>query len=119
MSSEIGGLGYTFEGRVIDGVGLISPQALEHHPMRVPEQRSYGFIGAIPAGFVEESSPELIVALDIFVEELLRSEVASSYAVIREPVYIDEDLRFAPSPVVWWSRNLNILIRKDLLPPDH
>jgi hypothetical protein len=118
MSSEIGGLGYTFKGRIIDGVGLITPGALEHHPMRVPEQRSYGFIGAIPAGFVEEASPELIVALDIFVEELLRSEVASRYAVIREPVYIDEDLRFFPSPMVWWSRHLNIFIRKDLIVTD-
>ncbi len=118
MSSEIGALGYAFKGRIVDGVGLISPQALKHHPMRVPEQRSYGYIGAIPAAFVEEASPELIVALDIFVEELLRSEVASHYAMFREPVYIDEDLQFVPSPMVWWSRHLNIMIRKDLLSQD-
>lgn len=118
MSAEIGALGHTFKGRIVDGVGLISPQALDHHPMRVPEQRSYGFIGAIPAAFVEETSPELIVALDIFVEELLRSEAASNYTVIREPLYIDEDLRLAPSPYLWWSRHLNILIREDLLAPD-
>jgi hypothetical protein len=114
MSSEIGGLGYTFKGRIIDGVGLVSPGALKYHPLKVPEQRSYGFIGAIPVGFVEEMEPELIVSLDIFVEELLRSEVASRYNLIREPVYTDEDLRIAPSPVIWWSRHLNIMIRKDL-----
>jgi hypothetical protein len=114
MSPEIGGLGYTFRGRIIDGVGLISPAALKHHPMDVPEQRSYGFIGAIPAGFVEEMEPELIVGLDIFLEELLKSEVASRYELIREPIYTDQDLRIAPSPVIWWSRHLNIMIRKDL-----
>jgi hypothetical protein len=119
MSSEIGGLGYTFKGRIVDGVGLISPQALHHHPMKVPEQRSYGFIGAIPVSFVEEESPELIVSLDIFVEDLMRSAIASRYALIREPIYIDEDLRIAPSPMLWWSRHLNIFIRKDLLAPDH
>jgi hypothetical protein len=116
MSSEIGALGYTFRGRIIDGVGLVSPQALKHHPMKVPEERSFGFIGAIPPGFVEETEPELIVSLDIFIEELLRSEVMSRYRLVREPVYTDQDLLIARSPEIWWSRNLNILIRKDLLP---
>jgi len=114
MSSEVGGLGYTFRGRIIDGVGLVSPQALRHHPMKVPEERSYGFIGAIPVSFVEEMEPELIVGLDIFVEDLLRSEIASHYNLTREPVYTADDLRIAPSPVIWWSRHLNIMIRKDL-----
>jgi hypothetical protein len=114
MSSEVGGLGYTFRGRILDGVGLVSPEALRHHPMKVPEERSYGFIGAIPVPFVEEMEPELIVSLDIFIEDLLKSDVASRYNLIREPVYTEADLRVARSPVIWWSRHLNIMIRKDL-----
>ncbi|NIR60750.1 MAG: hypothetical protein GWO02_15205, partial [Gammaproteobacteria bacterium] len=60
LSSEVGALGWAFQGRVLDGAGLISPEAIRHHPMRVPEERSLGFIGAIPVGYVAERRPGLI-----------------------------------------------------------
>jgi hypothetical protein len=41
MTSEIGGLGYGFKGHMVDGAGLISPDALQYHPMSVPKCRIY------------------------------------------------------------------------------
>lgn len=98
----------------MDGVGLLTPEALDHHPMRVPEQRSAGFIGAIPAAMVEKLRPEIVVGLDIFVEELRNAEIAKQYHLDREPVYGAEELARMPSKPLWWSRNLNIFIRRDL-----
>ncbi|HSB66952.1 MAG TPA: hypothetical protein VLD65_10255, partial [Anaerolineales bacterium] len=33
MTSEIGGIGYSFQGYIYDGVGLVSPEALKYHPI--------------------------------------------------------------------------------------
>ena len=115
MSSEIGGLGHAFKGRIVDGVGLVSPEALKHHPMKVPEQRSRGYLGAIPAAFVEESRPELVASLEIFVEEFGRSPVSREYVRIQEPIYVDEDRRPAGPRALWGSRHLNVYVRRDLL----
>jgi hypothetical protein len=114
MSSEIGGLGRGFRGRVVDGVGLISPAALKYHPMRVPEERSLGYIGAIPVGYVREVRPELIVSLDVFIESFVRSELRDEYDWTREPIYVERDLRVARSPVLWGSKALNVFVRKDV-----
>jgi len=53
LTSEVGGLGHAFRGRVLDGFGLISPAALPYHPLRVPEERSSGTIGAIPPAYIQ------------------------------------------------------------------
>lgn len=114
LSSEVGGLGHAFGGKILDGAGLISPEALKHHPMRVPEERPFGFFGAIPVEFVRETRPELIVSMDVFIGAFERSDVAAEYTVSREPLYVDDDLRRVPHPVIWNSRHMNIFIRKDL-----
>ncbi len=116
LSSEIGGLGYGFGGRMLDGVGLVSPEALRYHPMAVPGQRSHGSTGAIPVGFVRETRPELIVSLDVFIEAFLRSEIRRAYVRHREPIYVEEDLRLVAHPTLWQSRALNVFIRRDLAP---
>jgi hypothetical protein len=114
LSSEIGGLGWGFSGRVEDGVGLITPAALRHHPLAVPEQRSAGYIGAIPAAYVRELRPEIVVSLDIFIEELMRDPVLREYRGLTEPIYVKEDLPFAPVGGLWGSTRLNVLLRRDL-----
>jgi len=77
MTSEIGGLGYGFKGKVLDGFGLGDPEAVKYHPMRVPEQRqSYG-IGAIPLGYARERKPDFIVSMPIFTMEYRNSELHS------------------------------------------
>jgi MFS family permease len=115
LAPEIGGLGYGFAGRILDAVGLASPEALRYHPMAVPGQRSQGAIGAVPVGFVEATRPELIVSLDVFIEAFLKSEIRRDYVRRREPIYLAADLRRAASPTLWRSRALNVFVRRDLL----
>ncbi|MBN1314154.1 MAG: hypothetical protein JXA42_01755 [Anaerolineales bacterium] len=115
LSSEIGGLGWGFKGYIMDGVGLITPQALKYHPMRVPEERSMGVYGSIPAGLVTELRPDIIVSYDVFIEDLLKRSVLQEYNHYREPVFIEQDMFFSPEGTVFGSQYLNIFIRKDFV----
>jgi len=117
MTSEIGGLGYGYQGYIFDGAGLVSPQALQFHPMKVPEERNNGLLGSIPVDFIELVDPDIIVSYDVFVEAFLQSELGDQYIRIREPIFLDDDLERSQSRQIWDSSNLNVFIRKDLKQP--
>lgn len=91
MTAEIGGLGWTFHGEILDGVGLASPDALRFHPMRVPQERSNGSTGEIPAGFVHEKRPDLIVSYDFFAESAIPSALRMGYADYTYPLFLRQD----------------------------
>ena len=114
LTSEIGGLGYGFRGTVLDGVGLISPEALPYHPLRVPEERSDGGIGAIPPRYVAATMPELIVSHPVFVQALLRDHVLAAYESFSVPLWLDEDRRRAGDPSLWGSKELLVWVRRDV-----
>ncbi len=114
LTSEIGGLGYSFRGYILDGAGLVSPDAQQYHPMKVPEERSHGSIGAIPVGYVEATQPDIIVSYDIFIEDFMRSPLRGLYTHTQYPLYLDDDMRYDPQATLWNSRYLNVFIRKDL-----
>ncbi|HLP32395.1 MAG TPA: hypothetical protein VK202_02920 [Bacteroidia bacterium] len=115
MTSEIGGLGYGFEGKILDGCGLISPEAIKYHPMKVPEQRTSSHIGAIPLKYVQEKMPELVVSLESFCEEFSRSNLAQEkYYKIQLPVFTARDLRLSPDSTIWGSNFLLVYVRKDI-----
>lgn len=116
MTSEIGGLGYGFEGKILDGCGLISPEAIKYHPMKVPEQRTSGSAGAIPLKYVQEKMPELVVSLESFCEEFSRSNLAhEKYYKIQLPVFTARDLRLSPDSNIWASNFLLVYVRKDVM----
>lgn len=114
LTSEIGGLGYGFKGHIVDGVGLVSPEALKYHPMKVPDERSQGSIGAIPVKYIEDVNPELIVSNDLFIEAFLDSKSMNKYIRISEPAYLEEDLILSNHHTVWENSKLSIFVRKDL-----
>jgi hypothetical protein len=114
LTSEIGGLGYSFQGKILDAAGLASPDALKYHPMKVPEERSSGGYGAIPPEYVRSTNPELIVSYDHLAEALLRADILEKYQVITIPVYLPQDAQYTESKSIWGSQYLRIYIRRDL-----
>ncbi len=118
MSSEVGGLGFGFRGRVVDGMGLVSPEALPYHPLHVPDERSRGSLGAIPPEFVEAIDPEIVVTLEAFGEALLRSPIAERYVDYRFPVYLPADARALGTSELWESRHLHVWLRRDRIRTD-
>jgi hypothetical protein len=112
MTTEIGALGYSFDGYIYDGAGLVSPAALKYHPMKLKKERTYGFTGAIPVKFVEEVNPDIIVSYDIFIEAFLKSDVKDNYDVTEYPVFLDDDFKLSGIDTLWESKHLNVFIRK-------
>jgi hypothetical protein len=114
LTSEIGGLGYSFRGKIFDAAGLASSTALAYHPMKIPEQRPRGDIGAIPPEYVMSVSPDIIVSYDIFAQALLNDEITSQYNVIAIPAYLPEDAKYSESKTIWGSKYLRVYIHKSL-----
>ncbi len=118
LTSEIGGLGHGFGGRLEDGFGLVSPEAVKYHPMPVPQARSSGILGVIPPGYVEELDPPLLVSYDLFIEAFLHSPAARRYVRVPLPAFRPRDLELARAARVptdmWGIGKLNVFIRRDL-----
>jgi len=114
LTSEIGGLGYSFKGKIIDAAGLATNQALDFHPMLIPQERSSEGIGAIPPAFVRQIKPDLIVSYEHFIEALLKDKIVDEYSEIIVPAFLPEDERFSVGKTIWGSKYLRIYIRKDL-----
>lgn len=118
LTSEIGGLGYAFPGTVIDGVGLVSPEALNYHPMTVPDERLSGAVGAIPKEMVARVTPELIVTLDVFATDLWGdraledpSPVLRSYDTWSCPPLHPDARGVASGAQLWGTEHLLVLTR--------
>lgn len=106
LSPEIGGLGYSFKGEILDPIGLASPEALNFHPMREP--------GAIPAEYVKKKMPEIMVSYDIFAQALLQNEVIEQYDTIQVPAYLPDDAFYSEDTMMFGSEYVRVYIRKDL-----
>ncbi len=76
LTSEIGGLGWSFPGQIIDAVGLVSPENLQYHPLPVPADRSSALNGAIPAQAIVDLQPDLVVSMETF-SKAVRREMAN------------------------------------------
>jgi hypothetical protein len=65
---EIGALGYYCDCRVLDTVGLVSPEALDHYPLPIAEVSS---LNAVPASLMRDLAPDYLVSLEIFLRPLV------------------------------------------------
>jgi hypothetical protein len=109
LAPEIGALGFAFSGKIVDAVGLVSPEALAFHPLAVPAQRSSGMLGAIPPELVQQVQPDYIVSMELFAEALLRSEQVSQYQIEKVSTFTEEDLLRAAGRRLWDGSELLVL----------
>ncbi|NJN16456.1 MAG: hypothetical protein HC822_09390 [Oscillochloris sp.] len=118
MTSEVGGLGWAFEGRILDAVGLISPEFLRYHPLPIPEARIGGSTGAIPVAAVVESAPDLLVSIEVFSEAVRRAMAngqLDDYTLLqREPVLSDRIVPNVTHYRLWNSRYTEVYIHERL-----
>ena len=108
MTSEIGGLGWGFNGYVLDGAGLATPAAIAYH------DGSHGTLGIIPIEFIRTTQPDIIVSVPIFLPGFSESELANSYILKQVPVYMQNDLQRIESKEIWGNDLLHIYILKDI-----
>lgn len=117
MAAEIGGIGWTFPGKIIDAIGLVSPESLAYHPLRIPQDRASGMIGAIPPQVVQDLRPDIIVSMEIFSAAVRRDMANGSitaYVLLRNyPVISEQDSSFIGSSTLWDSRWTQAFVRSD------
>lgn len=112
LTSEIGALGYSFQGEILDGFGLASRDAMKYQPMRVPQERSSPFLGAIPTRFALEKRADLIVTYDHFGESVLASpEIHSEYDDLTFPPLLLVDAAEGRMPP-WGIKAFHVLVKK-------
>jgi len=101
---EIGSLGYYFEGKLLDGCGLISPEAIPFLPVPA-EQRFNSMIGALSLELVQATEPEWIATMPIFANMSLYPSpwFKQNYEVVGRVPLAKE---------IWMSREITILRRK-------
>lgn len=113
-TSEVGGLGWGFRGIILDGLGLITPRALEHHPVPIPSGRDDGTVGALPRSFVLTESPDVIVGIETFVRQLSSPELVEGYCVADVPIFVDDDMNGRVHLGLWNSWHLRIFVKTEL-----
>jgi hypothetical protein len=87
LSSEIGGLGWGFPGRIVDAAGLASPEARRYQPMTVP--------GAIPPAYLEQVHPDFVVSRSVFAGAVEQQNALSDYDCTKIPPVPPELLRLS------------------------
>lgn len=65
---EIGALGYYCDCRILDTVGLVSPEALKYYPLPTS---MYTVNYAVPPDLIRDTAPAYVVSLDVFVNRSL------------------------------------------------
>ncbi len=117
ITSEIGALGWAFEGKIIDGGALVSPEVLKYHPMPVPEDRPWNVAGSIPYQAVLEFQPDLIVSMPSFSRSIRRemmTGVLNRYKLYKTfPAIPEEESRRSGIYKVWYNSQIDIFMRAD------
>lgn len=114
LAAEVGALGWTYRGKIIDGVGLVSPEVLKYHPLRAPDERADSAVGAYPARAVAELRPEVIVAMQVFNSDFARKRpfdpTLAAYSVIdARPVFSPSLSQQGMPARLWGSTHVIVL----------
>ena len=108
--AEIGAFGFYHPARILDAVGLVSPEALQHYPLH---RKYYKWNSAIPASLIRAEEPDYVVAFRDFMKMTLLESPSflASYQCIKKFPY---ELWEAPGPWVY-ERIKNASAEADLV----
>ena len=109
LASEIGGLGYSFPGTLLDGFGIASPAALRFQPLSDGSPK-----GGIPAAFALGAQPDVVVSYTVMAYQLVNSPaIARQYSITLLPTS-PRSLRGGLLDIAWRSStHLDIWVRRD------
>lgn len=108
--AEVGAFGYHYKGRVLDGMGLISPEILPYHPL--PNT----WWGPIPPQVVRDFRPEFLVSMDHFGEAVFADPwFRQNYELIGRWPWFGGPVRWHDTPPqIWGSSEIFAYRRRDI-----
>jgi hypothetical protein len=109
LTSEIGGLGYSFHGRVLDGLGLVTPEAVAYHPLHFPEDSPSNIEGAIPPRYAQAAMADVIVTYQILGEATIQRAPSLGYVDFVLPPFPMEDY----VPAGYYLGLMHVMVRKN------
>jgi hypothetical protein len=99
-ASEIGALGYYCDCRILDTVGLVTPEAAKYYPLPPSD---YVSNYAIPAELVRELSPAYLVTLDVFIRKSLEGQ--GWFTGTYRPIWQAATTAFGSESMIVFQRN--------------
>ncbi len=119
MTSEIGGLGFGFDGHILDAAGLATPNALKYHKDINPKRG----LGGIPLKYIIAAKPDIIVSYDLFIEGFFDSDEIDRFTLTSYPLFLEDDRNrsIIDRPfgekyqrILWGIEHLYVFTRKTL-----
>lgn len=98
-ASEIGALGYYCDCRILDTVGLVSPEALAYYPL---PDRLYAANYAVPPDLIRDLQPDYIVSLEVFIRHSLTE--AEWFREMYRPIWQVDTRVFGSKGLVVFAR---------------
>jgi len=83
-AADIGTLGYYTNARILDTLGLVSPQAMPYYPLS-PDQLAPDMVYAVPTELILDNTPDYLVFLEAYIRNTLLqdSRFQESYRLIQ------------------------------------
>lgn len=100
-AGDVGALGYTSGARILDLVGLVSPQVVAYYPL--PDE-AYVINYAVPAQAIRDEQPEYVVLLEVY----------GRRTVLRDPFFLHSYRRIESLPTdIYGSQGLLVFQRME------
>lgn len=104
-ASEIGSLGFYFSGNILDGCGLVTPEAIPFLPVAGTD-RDHQANGAISLEFVQATRPEWVVTLPVFAKQsLMDSEWFHTHYILAGRLPLPREVWSSAEILVFRSSN--------------
>jgi arabinofuranosyltransferase len=101
-AGDVGVLGYFLDTKILDTVGLNSPEAVRFYPL--PDSM-YAIVYAVPPDLILEARPEFVVILEAY----------GRNGILRDSRFLEAYRKYAEYPTdLYGSRGMLVYCRKDL-----
>lgn len=122
VATEIGAFGFRYQGKVIDAVGLVSPEALPFHERASSSPSRHTLLGTLPVGLVGALKPAAIVSLSAFLGSFPTSSLVDEYARLDLAPFLPADRQLWDSAQGssrdFWARQILYVYLKKKVPGD-
>ncbi len=113
LTNEIGGLGYSFKGKIIDAAGLISPELFTILEKESSDQNNQKTSGTIPAELVEEIKPDIVISFPLLAGSFEGSYAHLNYEKFSVPAISQEWQAKTGHKLIWGSPDLYIYVNRN------
>ncbi|RMD84232.1 MAG: hypothetical protein D6808_07310 [Candidatus Dadabacteria bacterium] len=123
LAPEIGGVGFEFKGRIIDAIGLITPEALRYRQREISDPKETSntktdrtkLIGSVSREMILAFKPDIVLGLETMLSSMEAPPLSDLYEKQIYPIFAQEDASIATTKSIFMARRINVYIRRDFV----